>query len=202
MKIEKLTENKIRIVVNKEELKNNNLNLKDFVMNNIESQKFFLDILNKAEKEVGFKTNNCKLLIETFSSLDEIFVFTITKYAIEKIKKYTKKYKTKRITNLKNPIYKFSSFEEFCILCAALKKCNISLNNVAKNISLYLYNNTYYLVFTNLNLSNTDLRKLLSILSEFATIEKSSANIEAKLLEYGKPIVKQNAFKTGIKYFV
>ena len=76
MKIEKLTDNKIRIIVNLEELETKNINLDDFIMNNIESQKFFLEILNRAEKEIGFKTNNCKLLIETFSSTYEyVWIF-------------------------------------------------------------------------------------------------------------------------------
>ena len=198
MKIEKLTENKIRIILNLEELSKNNIDLKKFMMSNIESQKFFLDILNKAEKEVGFKTQDCKLLIESFTSIDEVLVFTITKFSIKKNKlKYNKNKKT-----FKNPIYKFDSFEEFCSLCQAIKKLDIPINGLAKNISLYLYNNTYYLSFSNLNLTYTSFKRLFCILSEFATLVNLKNNFDGKLLEYGKPIIKQNAFKTGIKYFV
>lgn len=203
MKIEKLTENKIRIIINLEELNNNNINLNDFMMNNLESQKFFLDILNKAEKEVGFTTNDCKLLIEAFTSLDEIFVFTITKFSKPKKAKPSLKLKSnKKNKLLKNQIYQFSSFEDFCNLCQVLDKSNISLNYIAKKISLYLYNNTYYLVFWDLNLAYKNLVKLFSILSEYATAIIKSEHFEAKLIEYGKPIIKQNAFKIGIKYFV
>lgn len=202
MKIEKLTENKIRIIVDLEELKTKNINLDDFIMNNMESQKFFLEILNKAEKEIGFKTNNCKLLIETFSSLNDFFVFTITKFSKNNKNKSNLKFKANKKNNLlKNPIYKFASFEEFCCLCFALNKHNITLNNIAKKISLYLYNNTYYLILSKLNLENRNLRQILLLLSEFSSIIKDY-NFDAKLLEYGKPIIKQNAFKTGIKYFV
>ena len=202
MKIEKITENKIRIIVDLQELKTKNIKLNDFMINNIESQKFFLEILNRAEKEIGFKTNNCKLLIESFSSLDDFFVFTITKFSKNNKNKSNLKFRTnKKTTLLKNPIYKFTSFEEFCLLCLALNKHNITLNNIAKKISLYLYNNTYYLVFHNLNLTNKDLKQILLIISEFSLIIKDN-NFDAKLLEYGKPIIKQNAFKTGIKYFI
>lgn len=200
MKIEKLTENKIRIIVNLEELENNNLNLNDFVANNIESQKFFLDILNKAEKEVGFSTKDCKLLIETFSSIDEVFVFTITKFS--ESKKNLKIKKANPISILKNPIFKFSSFDEFCNLCGILEKLNISINSIAKRISLYFYNDTYYLIFCNLNLNYKNLSKLFSIISEFSTIVRQSNSFEARIFEYGRPIIKRNALQTGIKYFV
>ena len=84
MKIEKLTENKIRIVLKLEELTNKNIDLHDFMVDNLKSQKFFIDILDKADQEVGFNTKDWKLLIEAFSSLDDVFLFTITKYLSSK----------------------------------------------------------------------------------------------------------------------
>ena len=201
MKIEKITDNKIRIVVKIDELSNKNINLNDFIKSNVESQKFLLEILNKAEKEIGFNTNNCKLLIEAFTSLEDFYVFTITK--IKKENKHTYKYKVKQNNSiLKNPIYKFSSFEEFCNLCEAVNNSNISTTGISKNISLYLYQNTYYLIFSNLNLSYTSFKKLFSIINEFCFLVRKKDNFEYKLIEYGKPIIKQNALKTGIKYFV
>ena len=74
MKIEKLTENKIRGIVNLEDLKNNNLDYKTIMEKPIESQKLFLEMLLKAEKELGFYTEGYKLLVEAFSSTDGVFV--------------------------------------------------------------------------------------------------------------------------------
>ncbi|MBR3002564.1 MAG: adaptor protein MecA [Clostridia bacterium] len=203
MKIEKLTENKIRIIINIEELEKNNINLEGFMLNDTESQKFFLEILNQAEKEVGFITKNCKLLIESFSSLNDFFVFTITKFSNKESDKPKVKLKyTKKKTVLKNPIYQFSTFEEFCNLCEIISRLNIPINYIAKKISLYLYNDTYYLVFSELNLTYKNFKLLFSILSEFSCVVKNKSNFEAKLTEYGKTIIKQNAFKTGIRYFV
>ena len=64
MRIEKLNENKIRIFLGIEDLREKNIDLHDFMSNSFESQDLFLDLLTKAEAEVGFKTNNYKLLIE------------------------------------------------------------------------------------------------------------------------------------------
>ena len=202
MKIEKLTENKIRIILKLDEISKNNIDLKNLLNNDPKSHKFFLDILNQAEKDFGFCTKDCKLLIEAFSSLDEVFVFTITKYNISKKKPSLKLKKQKNIFFTGNAVYKFNSFEDFCSLCKLLNNYNISLNNISKKISLVLYKNTYYLVFSKLNLSYKDLKRLFSILSEFAVLVTKPTHFEAKILEFGKSIIKQNAFRTGIKYFL
>ena len=80
MKIEKLTENKIRVIINLDDLKKNNLDFHTIMQKPIESQKLFLEMLLKAEKELGFYTEGCKLLVEAFSSSEDVFIFTITKY--------------------------------------------------------------------------------------------------------------------------
>lgn len=202
MKIEKLTENKIRVVFKLEELSDKNMNLYDFMADNSKSKNFFVDILNRAEKEVGFFTKDCKLLIEAFSSLDDVFVFTITKYVVDnKKRKLVKISKKQTALSLDSPIYCFSSFEEFCDLCSFLNKSKLPLTNIAKQISLYIYNDTYYLIFSKLNLTYKYLRTLLSYLSEFATVLKNSKGFDAKLFEHGKVLIRKNAFLTGIRYF-
>lgn len=202
MKIEKLTDNKIRIIINSEELLDKKININDFSINNSISQRFFLDILNRAEKEIGFKTDNCQLLIESFSSIDEVFVLTITRFSRSFKNKKNSSKKTNKTKIIKKPVYKFSSFEEFCALCESLSNSGLLVTGIAKKIILYLYKNTYYLVFSDLNLNYSDFRKLFSLFSEFSDIVKESDNFALKLKEYGNPIIKQNALKTGIKYFI
>ena len=85
MKIEKLTENKIRIILRKEDFKDKTINLQKLILNNSESSSLFLEILNKAEKEVDFNTNGHKLLIETYMQGEDMCVFTITKYIEDNI---------------------------------------------------------------------------------------------------------------------
>ncbi|MBO4293377.1 MAG: adaptor protein MecA [Clostridia bacterium] len=202
MKIEKITDNKIRIILNLDELSNNNIDLTDFINNDPKTQKFFLDILNKAEKDFGFHTKDCRLLIEAFSSLDEVYVFTITKFSSKK-KKTALKLKKQNNKSFSNcAVYKFDSFEEFCNLCEMINGSNVPLGNICKKISLYFYNDTYYLIFSKLNLSYRNFRKLFSLISEFATAVTKPFHFGAKVMEFGKPIIKQNALKTGIKYFV
>ena len=209
MKIEKLTENKIRVIINAEDLKNNNLDYNTIMEKPIESQKLFLEMLLKAEKEVGFYTEGCKLLVEAFSSSDGYFVFTITKY-IEKIANSPRKLKVtakKKTTNLNTQsttsIYKFSTFEEFCDFCLSIHHLQkINLKQLAKTISLYLYNDTYYLILANINAKYESLSFFYSTISEFASLASHSETFKTKLFEHGKALIKRNAIETGIKYFV
>ena len=210
MKIEKLTENKIRVIVNSEDLKNNNLDYKTIMQKPIESQKLFLEMLLKAEKEVGFYTEGCKLLVEAFSSSDGLFVFTITKYVEKnfnsvtphKLKVIPKK-KTKCVNpNSTTSIYSFASFEEFCDFCTAINAITkFNTRQFAKNISLYLFHNTYYLVLSNINTNYPYIHAFYSTISEFASLISHSETFKIKLLEHGKAVMKRNAIETGIKYF-
>ena len=75
MRIEKITENKIRIILNLEDLKENNINLHDFMSNSPESQDLFLDMLERAENEVGFKTKDYRLMIEAIATSERKFCF-------------------------------------------------------------------------------------------------------------------------------
>ena len=67
LRIEKLTENKIRIILNLDDLKENNIDLHSFMSSSIETQDLFCTMLDKAEKEIGFKTKDYKLMIEALA---------------------------------------------------------------------------------------------------------------------------------------
>ena len=204
MKIEKLTDNKIRVIINSDELGLNHSNVHHIMAKAIETQEIFSDILKKAEKEVAFYTDGCKLLIEAFSSFDDVIVFTITKFLPDKnFKKKKLIAKRKTFDQMSNEIICcFNTFDAFCQFCNAIKLVHkINPNKLAKNIVLYLWKDSYYLVLKNLNNKdgNTDL--LYSILSEFGRLVSPSNHFDCKLLEYGKVIIKNNAIHVGIQYF-
>lgn len=210
MKIEKLTENKIRVIVNSSDLEMKNLDLHLLMTKALEEQNFFANLLEKAKKEVGFNADGCKLLIEAFSSYEDLLVFTITKYSPQDVKNHVDSPK-KRLTvkrkslNLssKQAIYQFTNFDEFCDFCKCIaKKSNFDIKNFSKNISLYCYHHTYYLLVKNINTSYEWIKTFYSIIAEFATPIRFSNSFENKLVEHGEVIMKRNAIITGIKYFV
>ncbi len=216
MKIEKLTDNKIRIIMNIQDIEKNTNDIHTFFDNIMNSQNLFLDILQKAEKEVDFHTEGCKLLIEAFSTLEDVIVFTITKYSSTEnssintgdILNNTSKRKliVKRKTNtpsLRNAVYEFDNFDYFCDFCSSISKIeNLNIDKLAKKIVLYNYQNKFFLIFKDINFNDTYVHKVFNILLEFSTFQNFSANFEYKLTEHAKVYIKNNAILKGIKYFV
>lgn len=208
MKIEKLTENKIRIILKQEDFKDKSIDIKKFLLTTPESQSLFLEILNRAKKEVNFNTDGHKLLIEAYFQNNDVFIFTITKY-IEtnhnfknKPKRFLSSKKTSTLKNSSCYIYQFNDFEDFCNFCNFLNKNNnINISKIFKTSILYLYNNTYYLIIDGINISDKTLNIFHNSLLEFSSFFKYTKNFKFKLKEHGKIIMKNNAINTGIKYF-
>lgn len=204
MKMEKLTENKIRVIIHSEELGLNNLNLHSIMTKSIETQAIFSDILKKAEKELDFCTDGCKLLIEGFSSLEDIFVFTITKYLPDSDSKKRKLIAKRKSfdKNQKHVVCRFENFDVFCEFCNAFHDVhNFESKKLAKNIALYQWKDSYYLIFRNMNTKYEKMDLFYAKLSEFAQLLSFSEHFECKLLEHGNVVIKKNAIDVGIQFF-
>lgn len=208
MRIEKLNENKIRIFLNLEDLKEKDIDLHTFMSNSLESQDLFLDLLSKAESEVGFKTNNYKLVIEALASIDGNFVFTITRVKPEmssasklpSIKPRVKRQFSK--PNKLLSIYLFNNFDEFCDFCTYISTtCMNKYISKFSNSSLVLFKGKYYLILNNCKLTLQELKNFSCTVSEFASRAKNEILLERKLKEYGKIIISKNAITTCLKYF-
>lgn len=205
MKFEKLTENKIRVIISNEDIPKENINNKKFVKFALENQDFFTKILTLAKKELNFDYEGSKLLIEAFLFSDEILIFTITKDS-SNVKSggysFPKKLVAKRISSFskKQAIYGFSSFENFCEFCYMINSIStFDFKKFSKNVALYLYNNTYYMIVENINLDYEKKNLFFSSVSEFS-FSSFSNNFKNKLIEYGKPIIKKNAISIGAKF--
>ncbi len=205
MKIEKLTDNKIRVIMNSEELGFTEVNMNSLMTKAIEKQDIFSDILNKAEKELDFHTDGCKLLIEAFSSIDDFFVFTITRYLPDtdfKRKKLIVKRKSFNQMS-QHAVCCFDNFDIFCEFCKAIDSLHsINTNKLAKNIAFYLWKDNYYLILRNVNTKYENINLFYSTLSEFGKLLSFSNSFEAKLLEHGEVIIKKNAIDVGIRYLL
>lgn len=211
MKIEKITENKIRIILKKEDFKDKNITLQTILNKAEDSQKFFLEILNQAQKEIDFSVDGHKLLIEGFSSDNELFIFTITKYIDKTTQLHEKSFNSnkKNLTIRRkneqilssNQIYKFNDFEEFCTFCNFIQNIKPNLKNLYKKAILYLYNDTYFLALSGINIAHPYLDVFSSYIIEFGIKCYFSKNFETKLQEHGTIVIKKNALNIGIKYF-
>lgn len=209
MKIEKLTDNKIRVIVNPTDLNIEKVDINLIINKALEYQNFFSKVLEQAKEELNFDTTNCKLLIEAFSISDDILIFTITKYSSNEKTSTTNNTKKKLIAkrksiniSKKNLICKFQTFDEFCDFCNCIYSFKyFDMKQFSKNISLYLYHDTYYLVIKSIDTSYKNIKTFYHIMSEFSICNSFSSSFENKLIEHGKIIIKKNAIEVGIKYF-
>lgn len=206
MRFEKLNENKIRITLTNQDLIKKNIDFHSFMANPIESQSLFFDMLNEAEKEIGFVTKNYNIKLEAVQIASGDFILTVTRSAPEGEKSIDTKKKIharrkKLDLNSNRAIYCFNSFDDFCHFSNFLNNSNIKISNIAKNISLYEYKKQYYLTFSNINLRCTELKRIFSAITEFATYIGNNDLLKRKLIENGNVIMKNNAIKTAIQYF-
>ena len=205
MKIEKLTENQIRITLNVDDLIKNNINLHSFMSNSLESQDFFYLILDKAEKEIGFKTDDYKLMIEALSAPGDNFILTITRLKQEQIEKKKKVQAKRKELKINDTVfvYRFKSFDDICEFVNYLKQNYLLILNNLKKSKLYKYNSDYYFVFKNNNYKTTikEIKTIHCLFLEFSEYIHNSKVFERKLNEYGNLLIPKNAVELINKYF-
>ena len=191
MKFEKLTNNKIRIIFSLQDMKLNNISAQAFLSDRLISQKILQNILLEAEKEIGFKTEDSKLLVEAIKSPEGGFIFTITKLVSQK---------DENVDTSSNMFIKFDNFDNFYCLCTYINNLNYPKSQMLlKNFSLILYNGTYYLrIF---NFDNNLPTSVINALSEFGEVLPFSPELDGTLHEYGKIIFNKNAINKCLKYY-
>ena len=201
MKFEKLSEYKLRVTVsNAELLENSNGDLDNFMSNPTKARKSFLEILDKAEDEVGFHIDNSRIRIDAKSMYNGDFIFTITKL----IPKGSKKVKPVKVPIQKDNtlVYSFVDIEHFFNFCNFLKKQKINrLREYCKTIELYKYNGKYVLICLNINQNYRYLGMLYSGITEFGNFLTSQESVATLIKERGTLVIGHNAIYTSQKNF-
>lgn len=201
MKFEKLSEYKLRVTVsNAELLENSNGDLNNFMSNPAKARKSFLEILDKAEDEVGFHIDNSRIRIDAKSMYNGDFIFTITKL----IPKGSKKVKPVKVPIQKDNtlVYSFVDIEHFFNFCNFLKKQKINrLREFCKTIELYKYNGKYVLICLNINQNYRYLGMLYSGITEFGNFLTSQESVATLIKERGTLVIGHNAIYTSQKNF-
>jgi len=208
MKIEKINENKIKVILTLSDLKERNIDLSALSYNSPQTQKLFMDMMILAESQYGFLVGDSQVFIEAVpvppdgfeiivSKVEDDGEFeSIQKYIKSKLKKadlYSKK-KAKKIS-ASVFIYSFSTFED---LCEGVK--SIGTNYVGES-SLYKYNSNYYLVFSKNYKNNPNFESIELSLNEFGEQIAISAMFEGFLDEHGEKMMDSNAIEVIKKYF-
>ena len=193
-------ENKIRITLDMNDLAEKHIDFHEFMSNPINSQSFFLDVLDQAEKEIGFITKDCQIKLEALATSSGNFVLTVTRILpstnTDSLKRKVK-VKRKSTSNIKCnncAIFAFDTFDDFYDYGVSLTS-NLSkkIEDLIENTKLYLYNNTYYLIIDKLP-DNLEFVKLFSSsLLEFGKFVSDSNTYKNKIIECGEVVIKKHA---------
>lgn len=200
MRFEKLNDDKIRITLSHEDLVNKDIDFHSFMSNSVESQELFFDMLDEAEKEIGFVTKDYLIRIEALAMAGGEFILTVTRSLPDKSKKKLHIKRKRQNMNAILAIYLFNNFEDYCSF-VEFYKLNFKATNFAKKILLYEYNRQFYLVLESINADFIGLKKLFSCITEFASCVSNSEVFERKIFENGRLIMKHNAVSIGMRHF-
>lgn len=209
MKFEKVNNDKIKITLSSADLEANDISFHSFMSDSRETQSLFLSVLDKAERDYGFSTDNYQLKVETMALDNGNFILTITRSRVSDATETTSERKKFRVSR-KMPsltsaslIYKFNSFEDFCDFIKYISSSElVDIDKVSKSSMLYCYNTYYYLIFNNINAKYPHLKALYSSITEFGTYVDYSDTLAAKLHESATLVIKDHVIKVCTKYFI
>ena len=208
MKIERIDENEIKVILTINDLEERNLDFNSLNYNSPAAQELFWDMMEQAEIEFGFTAFDSQLSIEAIPDYNTGFVITITKLDDEEsfeslhnhIKHRYKKNDSKSNKKIKKApsnslIYVFENFDYVCTACKKL----VRIYN--KNVSIYEYKNNYYLMITKNNLDPQKKIRFDLFLSEYGNKVSMPGYFEGILNEYGTAILFRKPIESIIKYF-
>lgn len=165
MKIKKINNDKLKIILNSNDLDEKNIDIDSFLANPIESQNLFFEILDLAEEKFDFDIEDNKAVVEAISLDDNnIFILTITK-----LKNDTCTY------NNNSKAYCFEDINDLLNFYSVVEKNSF---DTIKS-SIYQLENKYYFLL------NEENKYLESSLLEFSYPLKDYSLLQDIFLEYG-----------------
>ncbi len=185
MKIEKIHVNKIKVTFTPDDMIEHNLTVSAVKENAPHLQRLLMNVVRRAEEEVGFSAENARLMVEAMPAGDDSLVMYITrlgdedeiKDALSEVKRRVRLKVRTAPEHSKISLITFESFEDALELSHFASDCNEG--------ELYYYNNKYHLILQG------DIAYRFAEFGRMTNDEKVCDLVS----EHGK-LVCQNALKT------
>lgn len=207
MRIEKINDNKIKVMIDAAEAKAWNISFKNISENTPRVQEMFWAAMRLAEKNVDFSVDGAQLFVEAVEADDDEdgFGMLITKVcskdelknAVENCSyqgrvKQTQM-KRKQSVRAQRYIYRFRDFETVCAAVEELREFYAGESTLYKcEGAFYLY-----LIPSNPALFSDAEAGLL----EFASSMRNTLYMHGRLNEYGEKMIAKNAVEVMQEYF-
>lgn len=191
MKLERLTNNKIKIFLTFDDLIDRGLTKEDIHSNSLKVHKLFQEMIEEACEELGFKMSG-SIAIEIFALQAQGLIIIVTKDDEEVLDDEGDQYLDLQVKVGEHPhiLYAFSDLEDVIQLCHSLKSIGI------KHSSLYCFNDNYYLLIDRVQESRYDT--VISLTAEYGSVSTLTL---FRVQEYGKLVISDEAVRILTNYF-
>lgn len=187
MEIEKLSNNKLKIIFSINELEKENIDYLSFMSGSKKCENLISNLLYIAQDELDFDTKNSTIEIETFELKPGNFVLTITKFE-KQYNKLIAKRKMGNIDNSKciyefeniNNYYNFIDFFELNFKLSDFKKLN---NKLKSNSEIIEFSNKIFFIIDGSCFSSNESKIFNTCITEFANFKSNSEALISKLKE-------------------
>ncbi len=189
MIVEKINNNKAKIILTFNELKFRKITLSEIQKNKNKAHDFFIKLIEDSNLNESFLTEDSTLFIEA-STCNDSFIVIITKVTV------TDNYNFNKITSsykIDSNIFEFDNLTNLLRVIILLP--SVKLNDA----SLYYYNKKYFLIFSNTIIKTSKFIKYFIILSEYCN-NIYKAKFTNILYEYGKCVFPKNALENLYYY--
>ncbi len=205
MRIERVDGGKIKVVVDSNDVKVWNVDLKNFTDNTPEAQDMFWFALKQAQTNLNFNVGKAQLLVETVPDGEDGYVLYISRMEDEKelSEALIRAGKRAHPAQMKarpsgRPgtllrIFKFGSFEELCLGAKEVREMFSGKSRVVKYMGEYclelLPDDSFYLF------------RIDNILTEFGSRVKNPTAFQGILAEHGVVMIENDALETINQHF-
>lgn len=195
MKVEKINENKVKIILSFEELEMRNITLYDIEKNNSAAKKLFTSLIEESNLDEEFELEDSQLFIEASSDNTNTFILTITKTDdLPDLNNYSKK-ETSQLYKIDSRLYEFSSIDVILDFCSKAKNENLFFGQN----TLYKYENKYFILFSETAIKNKKFIKTYVMLSEYCSRYFSYDLFYNTIIEKSKIVISNRALQKLIK---
>lgn len=203
MRFKKVSENKLQIIMNRDDLTERNLVKWDMLPHNSSTQKIFQEILEEAYDACGFEVeNNTQLMIEAFPITGESMIINVTKIDGNNVRNLLEEelagISAKLLDELQGSdgdeeeeyeksfvdgVYCFRSLDDVIDLSVQLKE------QYEGESILYKYDEQYFLHLINLQ---EDEQEIMGVLSEYGNLVSLAKEF---LKEHGEIVIEKDALQ-------
>ena len=199
MEIIMISENKLKIMLCKEDLTHFELKPEQLDYSNTETKRMFWDVLNRAKHQNGFDTDGQRVLVQLYPSKEggcEMFVTKIGTLHNDETKVNTHEKKHSGVINFKkasrsqasHSAFRFEETEAMIEVCRRLA----DIGYTGDSSAYFGDNGSKYLFLSDVDFSEYAPPDEFSFISEYGNLE-SSKNLECYLSEHGKTICEFDA---------